>query len=178
MPITNTKPFEMLVAQLGKEMGNFLFYKRIAAHYAGKNWNGFKKYFSGAAEEEMEHFQKVFDYLDKKQYSFIPPMPVDRPLPADMTEESIFAARLALEEGTTAEWNAIYETAKGRYGIVPDKGRQVYKETDKCEPSVVETIAAEFIAIQYAEEEEAHNALAKVRMTKDMHLLDEYFGSV
>lgn len=169
----NVKPYDLLVKQLGNEMGNFLFYKRIAAYYAGKNYNGFKKYFSDAADEEMKHFQKIFDYLDKKQYIFSPPMPVERAMPDDMTDEGIALFRLELEEGTTKEWNEIYEAAKGKYGLVAKNGKTAYSEVEKCEPSVIETIASEFIDIQDSEEQEAHDFIAKVQMATNILVLNK-----
>jgi ferritin-like protein len=169
---------ELLINQLGNEMGNAIFYKRIAAHYAGLNYNGFKKYFSDAGDEEMEHFQKIFDYLDKKQIPFIPPMPVDRPLPKDMTDIGIAEAKLSLEQGTTAEWYAIYESAKGKYGITPKNGKQIFGELEKCDPSVMETIATEFINIQDAEEQESHDYIAKLNMCTNILLIDKELQNV
>lgn len=164
MPIINDKPFELLVAQLGNEMGNFYLYNQIATHYENMNWKGFAKYFRDAANDELGHYNKIYEYLVKKQYEFTIPLPVKRELPKDMSCESIAMAVLELEENTTAEWYNIYELAKGKYSIVPKNGKQTYSEVEKCEPSIVETIATEFIKIQDDEEEEANDFLAMVQL--------------
>lgn len=173
MAIVNKKPYELLVKQIANELGNFIFYNRISAHYEMKNWKGFAKYFRDAANEEKEHADKIMDYLYKKQYVFNIPMPIERQMPGDMTDIGIAEARLKLEEDTTDEWYAIYESAKGRYGVQSKNGKNVYGELDKCEPSVVETIATEFIKIQDTEEEEANNFISKVRMSSNILILDK-----
>ena len=174
MAIQNKKVFEMLLAQHGREIGNYYFYLNIAAHYENKNYRGFAKYFRDAANEEKEHADKVADYLFKKQYKVnMFPMPEARDMPNDMTDEVIAEARLEIEEMTSEEWNAIYETAKGKYGIVPKNGKMAYQETEPCEPSVAQTIATEFIQIQDSEEQEANDFLARVRMASNILILDK-----
>lgn len=161
------KAYDLLIQQLGKEMSNFYFYKQIAAHFEGKNWTGFAKYFSDQADDEKEHFDKILAYLYKKQIPLTIPMAVMPEMPDIMNCVSIFESALAREKATTSDWNAIYEAAKGKYGAVKKDGKTIIAETDGCNPSVVETIAVEFIAIQDAEEEEAYNKLAEVTLAVD-----------
>ena len=164
----------MILAQHGREIGNYYFYLNISAHYENKNYKGFAKYFRDAANEEKEHADKIADYLFKKQYNVsMFPLPEARGMPEDMSDEGIAEARLTIEETTSEEWYKIYEAAKGKYGIVPKNGKMSYQETEPCEPSVVETIATEFIKIQDEEEQEANDFLARVRMATNILILDK-----
>ena len=169
----NKKPYEMLVKQIANEYGNYFFYLSIANHYENLNYKGFAKYYKHSAEEELEHANKIMAYLWKKQYYFTIPTPNIREMPDNMTDLAIAEARLELEEQTSKEWTEIFETAKGKYGLVPKNGKMSYQEVEACEPSVTQDIATDFIKIQDDEVAEANEFIAKIKMTTNLLILDK-----
>lgn len=55
--------FQSLNTQLNREIFNSHSYRQLAALSDAESWDGFSKWLHHAADEELEHSRKIFDFL-------------------------------------------------------------------------------------------------------------------
>lgn len=102
---------EALVAQFNRERYNSACYKSMQSAFEEMNWHGFAAWCSKAANEEMTHSEKLFAYLADRQMSITVS---EVPTPPQFNGEDVianFEAALALEVGTTSEFNHLARLA-------------------------------------------------------------------
>lgn len=110
-PRLSTSIINILNEQIKNELFNSQTYRSISTWLDDKGYVKMAQVFFKYADEELEHMNKIYQYLYSRNCKAITPQE-DRVNPPITTIRSIFEAGLKLEMRTTAEWEAIANMAK------------------------------------------------------------------
>ena len=99
-----------LIEQYKHEMRNHFRYKARASFGAIKGLTNTEAFFNREAQGEFDHAQKVFSYLNQKNYQVkIDPLDYNEPCPDSF--QALFTTALEIERGTTIRLKEIAKSA-------------------------------------------------------------------
>ena len=102
---------ELLNAQINHEFYSAYLYLAMSTYFSEINMDGFANYMKKQAKEELEHAQRIYDYLllrnEKITYKRIEAPETDWVNPQDVLDGA-----LEHEKSGSAQINEIYKTAK------------------------------------------------------------------
>jgi len=102
---------DMLIEQLGRELYSSLLYLHLSSCAQFVGYQGCSKFFKAKYAEEREHADKIFNYLNDRQYMV--PIPELPRICVNATDiHSFFVAALDHEKMITKSINLIYQVAK------------------------------------------------------------------
>ena len=152
----------LLAKQIGNEIYSAYAYWAVAGWFKNQGLDGFKKYADDQAKGEIEHFQKIYDYLLEAGQEFAMPA-VQGPVPDFSTVQKAVESILALEKAVTNDW------------------REIYKATVMDVDGATSKLAMDFLLEQQEEEDKAYTLLQRILragpdgngiLTIDAQLLD------
>lgn len=104
----------MLEDQVRHELRNSMIYEQVRAWCEYEGFNNCGEFFKKQAEEEREHFQKIFDYvMDKNDVLNLAPFAFDGVAVkfGEGALRDMFELSMETELGTTIALDAIYKAA-------------------------------------------------------------------
>ena len=101
---------DVLNTQIGNELYSANMYKAASSWFSNGPWSNAFKLFFKYGQEEMNHMDKIIEYLDDRNCKFVIPACVKPP--ADFkSAKDIFTAALEHEIQVTANWENISNVA-------------------------------------------------------------------
>lgn len=155
----------LLNNQVNMELGAAHQYQAMAAYFESRGLEGLAKWMGHHAEEEMEHYQKFYDYVLKRGGRVIFEA-LAQPKNEFKTVKEVFEDALAHEEKVTASIE------------------NIYRESRKLEDFGAETFLNWFVDEQEEEEELVQKIIDKIDLLEvdtnnvSLYLFDKELGSI
>lgn len=102
---------DLLNLQINREYESAYIYKAMAQYFAQKNLNGFRNFFAVQAKEEMEHAQKIVDYINEQGGAVVLDA-IAKPKAEYNSILEVFETALAHEQTVTGWVNELMKEAK------------------------------------------------------------------
>ncbi|MDO5696081.1 MAG: ferritin [Eubacteriales bacterium] len=100
--------------QINREYESAYIYKAMAQYFAQKNLNGFRHFFAEQAKEELEHGQKMIDYMNEQGANVVLTAIATPKADYDNTIE-VFETALKHEKMVTGHINKLMRLAKDEH---------------------------------------------------------------
>lgn len=117
--LLSAKTTQLLNEQLAHELHNNLLYMNVASFFSKLNMNGFVKFFLQQASGEVDHRNKIWNYMDDKNAEIQINQPSFSNIKFDVANiKDLFKIYYDTEIGTTKKLYTILSTAmiEGDYG--------------------------------------------------------------
>lgn len=146
--ILNKSLEQLLNKQYTNEIASALLYKNIAGFYADRYFPGISKFFEKKYEEELEHSQKFYEYINSRDGRAI----IDKIDKMEFDENTLVSPFYSSLEHEQQVSSWIYELV--------DKSRE-------CKDYATEFFLIWFVTEQVSEEEEFLQLIAELEVIKD-----------
>ena len=159
--LKSEKIIEALIEQVAHELGSHILYRNLSSLCKNKGWLNSQSWFTNQYKEELEHYNKILDFIDDAGYQGFVDVGRLKDQPVEYNSLSdIYKAALKREQETTESISKIVELC--------------IEEKD----FIAEKFAKDLLYIQLQEEDEANDRYLTTQNSNDNLIIDQYIGEL